>query len=170
MASTAYRQRHLGFIALIIAIIFIAGCASPSRAPGSFNLNSNQWQGRLALRVASTPPQAFSSDFDLQGNAVNGSLTLSTTLGSTLARMQWAPGFATLYTGGESAQFESLSALVHHVTGTDIPIDALFRWLQGEDTDTSGWKTDFANLAQGRLTARHAAPQGDTELKIILDR
>jgi len=91
-------------------------------------------------------------------------------LGSTLARMQWGPGFATLQTTGEPAQFESLPALVRHVTGTDLPVDQLFQWLQGENTNAPGWEVDFEHLAQGRLTARRAAPQGDTELKIILDR
>ncbi|MFM2050801.1 MAG: hypothetical protein RL682_1292 [Pseudomonadota bacterium] len=170
MDRTAYRQHHLEFIALIIAIFFIAGCADLPRTPGSFSSNTSQWQGRLALRVTGAPSQAFSSEFNLQGNALNGSLTLSTVLGSTLARMQWGPGFATLYTASEPTQFESLSTLVHHVTGTDIPIDALFRWLRGGNTDTPGWTTDFTNLAQGKLTARYAAPQGDTELKIVLDR
>jgi outer membrane lipoprotein LolB len=170
VAYIAHRLRRLPCIALAFAIIFIAGCAAPTRATRVFDINSSQWQGRLALKVASTPPQAFSANFDLQGNALNGSLTLSTVLGSTLARMQWSPGFAMLQTTGEPTQFESLPALVRHVTGTDLPIDHLFQWLQGENTHTLGWDVDFEALAQGRLTARRAAPQGDTELKIILDR
>jgi outer membrane lipoprotein LolB len=170
MSLATYRWQRFVAIALTFALIFIAGCASPPRAQGSFNLDSNQWHGRLALRVASVPPRAFSSDFDLQGSAADGSLTFSTSLGSTLARMQWGPGFATLYTTGEPTQFESLSDLVRQATGTDIPIESLFRWLQGENTDTPGWSADFADFAQGRFTARHAAPQGNTELKIILDR
>lgn len=170
MSCFARCLHRLRFSALIFALIFIAGCASPQRTTGAFDLKSSQWQGRLALKVQSTPPQAFSSNFDLQGNALNGSLTLSTALGSTLARMQWGPGFATLQTTGEPAQFESLPALVRHVTGTDLPVDQLFQWLQGENTNAPGWEVDFEHLAQGRLTARRAAPQGDTELKIILDR
>lgn len=162
--------RRLRWVALVFALIFIAGCAIPQRAAGTFDLKTSQWQGRLALRVQSATPQAFSANFDLQGNALNGSLTLSTALGSTLARMQWGPGFAKLQTTGEPTQFESLPALVRHVTGTDLPIDHLFQWLQGENTNTPGWDVDFENLAQGRLTARRAAAQGDTELKIILDR
>jgi outer membrane lipoprotein LolB len=170
VACVTHSLHRLRLIALAFALFFIAGCATPTRAPGSFDINTSQWQGRLALKVASTPPQAFSSNFDLQGSALTGSLTLSTALGSTLARMQWGPGFAMLQTTGEPTQFESLPALVRHVTGTDLPIDQLFTWLQGENTNTPGWDVDFANLAQGRLTARHAGPQGDTELKIILDR
>ena len=169
MVST-YRSSKLWFFLLIFAIIFIAGCASPQRALTTFDAKSSQWQGRLALKVQSTPPQALSANFDLQGNAQNGSLALSTALGSTLASMQWGPGFAMLQTTVEPTQFESLPALVRHVTGTDVPINNLFHWLRGETSEAPGWEVDYSDLNQGRLTARRTGSQGDAELKIILDR
>lgn len=157
-------------LVLVFAIFSIAGCASSIRATDGFDTKSTQWQGRLALKVQSAPPQAFSAYFDLQGNADAGTLTLSTVLGSTLARMQWAPGSAELRTTGEPTRFASLPALIRHVTGTDLPISSLFDWLQGRATDEPGWDVDFSNLAQDRLSARRTSPQGDTELKIILER
>jgi outer membrane lipoprotein LolB len=128
------------------------------------------FQGRLALKVHSTPEQAFSANFDLQGNASAGSLTFTTPLGSTLARLQWTPTSAVLQTTGQPQPFDSLDALVRHTTGTDLPIASLFAWLQGLDVDTPGWSADLRELPSGRLSAQRLPPDTPVDLKIILDR
>lgn len=124
----------------------------------------------MALKVQSTPVQAFSADFDLQGNAQTGSLTFISPLGNTLARLRWDADAAQLQTQGEPQRFESLAALTRHTTGTDLPIASLFAWLQGQDLPTPGWEADLSALPSGRLNARRLEPEVPAELKIILER
>lgn len=156
------------FVAL--AIILIAGCASITGARGSFNSKSAYWQGRLALTVHSTPVQAFSANFELQGNDQTGSLVLSTVLGSTLARIEWTDTTATLISGNDARAFESLPVLLRQTVGTDLPVASLFAWLQGQATATPDWDADFTQLDQGRLNARRTTLVDPAELKIILEQ
>lgn len=114
--------------------------------------------------------QAFSSQFELSGTPQSGSLIFTSLLGSTLAHLNWDQETATMQTTGEPQQFESLSALVRHTTGTDLPITALFSWLQGIEIDTPDWQVDLSELSSAKLRAQRHAPEPAAELKIILDR
>lgn len=129
-----------------------------------------RWSGRLALKIASQPPQSFTAAFELNGSAQQGSLTLSTPLGSTLAQLTWTPQRATLESPRENQQFASVDALVAHVTGTHIPAQALFDWLQGKNTTSAGWQADLSQHADGRIVARQPRPPQPAELRIVLDR
>ena len=151
-----------------LAIILIAGCASTTGANGTFSSKNAYWQGRLALTVHSTPVQAFSANFELQGTAQTGSLVLSTALGSTLARIQWTDTAATLVSGNGTRAFESLPALLRQTMGTDLPVASLFAWLQGQAETTPEWEADLTQLDQGRLNARRTSLVNPAELKIIL--
>jgi len=157
-------------LVLALAIVFIAGCASPTRARDPNTEHSAHWQGRLSLKVDSTPVQAFSADFDLQGDAVVGSLSFFSPLGSTLARLQWGANGAQLQTTGEPQHFESLDALTRHTTGAVLPVASLFEWLKGSSPPTPGWDVDLSALPDGRLTAQRVEPETPAQLKIILDR
>jgi len=157
-------------LALALAIVFIAGCASPTRARDPNTEHSAHWQGRLSLKVDSTPVQAFSADFDLQGDAVVGSLSFFSPLGSTLARLQWGANGAQLQTTGEPQHFESLDALTRRTTGAVLPVASLFEWLKGSSPPTPGWDVDLSALPDGRLTAQRVEPETPAQLKIILDR
>lgn len=170
--STGLRgsARSAWVMALLIAIFFIAGCASTTGARGQNGPNDSLWQGRLALKVHSTPVQAFTADFELQGNAEAGTLSFFTPLGSTAARLQWSAAGAQLQTSGEPQHFESLDALTLHTTGATLPIHSLFAWLKGNEPTTPGWQVDLRALADGRLTAQRLAPEVPADLKIILQR
>lgn len=163
--------RRVGLLLMAsIATLLIAACATTTGARGDFS-SQNRWEGRLALKVYSAPVQAFSSDFALEGNGTAGSLSLHTPLGSTLANMQWAPGVAKLTTTGEPQSFDSLQALVLHATGAELPVAALFDWLQGTPTAAPDWEVDLSQLPDGRLNAqRKAAALPAVDLKIILQR
>lgn len=160
----------LRWVLASLAIIFIAGCATNTRARGPNAEQSAHWQGRLSLKVDSNPVQAFSADFDLQGDAVNGTLSFFSPLGSTLARLQWGTDGAQLQTTGEPQNFESLDALTRHTTGAVLPVASLFEWLQGRTPPTPGWDVDLRALPDGRLTAQRVEPETPALLKIILDR
>lgn len=125
----------------------------------------------MAIKVLSIPPQAFSADFELDGQGEAGTLTLLSPLGTTVAQMQWAPGMAQLRHGTEVRQFDSLSALALQATGTELPVAALFDWLRGTATPAPGWETDLSQLPEGRLQAhRNADDAPAVELKIRLER
>jgi outer membrane lipoprotein LolB len=155
---------------LSVAIILIAGCAIDTGARPPIHSKQSHWQGRLTLKVQSEPVQAFSADFDLQGDAEVGSLTFFTPLGNTAAQLDWNAHGARLQTSGEPQQFESIDALTRHTTGTVLPIESLFGWLKGLNAIAPGWQVDLRDLANGRLSARRLAPEIPAELKVILDR
>lgn len=157
-------------MAQIITIISIAACASNTRVKGQFDAGNPHWQGRLSLKVLSTPVQAFSADFDLQGTPQAGELTFTSPLGSTLARLQWDKSGAVLQTTGAPERFESLAALTRQATGTELPIASLFSWLQGKHLATPGWEADLQALPMGRLSAKRLGPEAPAELKIVLDQ
>lgn len=154
----------------LFAIFLIAGCATNTKATGHFG-PENHWQGRIAIKVLSTPPQAFSADFELDGQGETGTLALFSPLGTTVAHMQWAPGLAQLRNGGELRNFDSLSVLAQQATGTELPVAALFDWLGGTATAVPGWEVDLTQLPEGRLLARRLPGNAPAvELRILLER
>ena len=161
------RRAALGLLAG--GAVLIAGCAQPSLVPRQDDVSVAVWQGRLALQVEDQPSQSFSAGFELRGRAEAGELTLYNPLGGTLAALQWAPGSATLRSGGQMRQFDSIDALVAGATGTAIPVASLFDWLAGNNTLVAGWEADLSQLADGRLRARRVtAPMAD--LRVALDK
>jgi outer membrane lipoprotein LolB len=164
----ALRQNGLPWI-FLFAIFFIAGCESTTGLNGTFDAKTSHWQGRMSLKVQSAPPQAFAADFDLLGTVEAGSLTFTSPLGTTLARLQWDRSAAFLHSGGQSQRFDSLDALTRHTLGTELPIASLFSWLHGTDIDTPGWQADLHDLPAGRLNARRVTVDAPAQLKIILE-
>lgn len=153
----------------LLAIVLIAGCANHTRATRSLDAQESRWLGRLALKVHSDPVQAFSADFDLQGDAQSGTIVFFTPIGSTAAKLQWDRHGAQLQTNGNAQQFDSLDDLTRHATGASLPIASMFAWLKGIESITPDWTVDLRGLVNGRLHAQRIAPQTPADLKIILD-
>ena len=151
-------------------LAFLTGCASPPRAAGPVDPVSGPWSGRLALQVEDQASQSFSASFELKGSARSGELTLFSPLGGTLAVLAWVPGVATLNSNGQTRQFDSVDTLVGHVTGSAIPVAALFDWLRGIDTRVAGWRADLSQLAQGRVAAKRLEPLPQADLRVVLER
>jgi len=128
------------------------------------------WSGRLALQIEGQASQSFSAMFELHGNAQNGALVLLSPLGNRLAQLNWKDGHAQLQSGQETRTSESLDALLQDVTGTRIPIAALFSWLHGTQTTATGWQADLSGIAEGRLIARRDDPAPQATLRIALTR
>lgn len=148
-------------------LIALAGCASqrpPVADPAAF------WSGRLALQLQSIPPQNWSTSFELQGSAAQGQMLLLSPIGTTLARLSWTPQSALLEQGQDKTESRNLQSLSQRLTGTHLPIAALFEWLAGQDTQVPGWEVDLSALPQGRLTARRNTPEPEAVLRIVLDR
>ncbi len=162
------RRPVLGLLAC--ALLLVAGCAQPARAPQADNISMGVWRGRLAVQVEDNPSQSFSAGFELKGRPEAGELMLYNPFGGTVAALSWAPGFATLRSASEVRQFESIDALVAGATGTAIPVASLFDWLSGNNTAVNGWEADLSQLAQGRLHARRVAPPPVADLRVALDK
>ena len=154
----------------IFAMYFIAGCAHVSSLPGTFDSKGSRWAGRLSVRVQTDPPQTLSAQFELQGGVDNGTLVLTSPLGTTMASIQWDQQQATLQMATEVQRFDSLDALTRHVSGTELPVLSLFSWLNGKSTESPGWSVDSQDLSEGRLSARRFSPPPVADLKIILER
>ncbi len=114
--------------------------------------------------------QTFAAAFELKGSAQSGELRLFSPLGQTLAVLAWEPGRATLRANNGVREFSSLDALVAEVTGTPIPIAALFEWLAGRPAAVPGWQADLSQLGDGRVVARRSAPLPAATLRVALER
>lgn len=157
------------------AALWLLGCSTRPRTTLSPHPTLHAWSGRLALQVQTPSPtdeaaQSFSATFELEGSPEAGSLHLYTPLGSSAARMTWTAGNARLEQGGQTRDSESLQALVRETLGTDIPIPALFAWLQGQQQNVEGWHVDLRRYADGYVTAVRSSPLPHTRLLLILDR
>lgn len=159
-ADDALSRRHL--LGLVAALS--AGCASQRTHPWA------GWSGRLSLQVRSEPPQSFSAVFELQGNAQQGQLQLSTPLGHAVAQASWAQGEAVLRSGSQTQRYASAEDLLMAATGAALPLGALFDWLDGRPTAVPGWVPDLSGLSQGRLQARRSEPAPAVDLRIVLER
>lgn len=179
MTFTRGLSRSWRIACILFASYLIAACAqfTPARSElGTANAPEDavfSRQGRLSLRVDSEPPQSLSGAFVITGNAQTGDLTLSTPLGSTLAQLSWTPQQAILKANNDTSYYPSTDALVEQVTGTVLPLAALFDWLAGRDTPAPGWQTDLSllnNPDSQRLIAKRTDPLPAVELRIVLDK
>lgn len=159
----------LGRWPLLLLLALLGACAQPPRVPQLADPDRTYWNGRLALRIASDPPQSFFAGFELRGTARSGELSLLSPLGSTLGRLEWSPGDALLHWNGELRRFRSIEALTRQATGTELPIGSLFHWLAGEQTSGDGWDADLTGLADGKIVARRAAPIPAVEMRLVFE-
>ncbi len=158
-------RRFPAWVAVLAVAALLSACATtprPATLPGE-----EVWSGRLSLNVDSTPPQSFSSAFDLRGAPAAGELQLSSPLGNTLATVVWTPQSAELRQGGQVTRRGSLDELTTELSGTAVPVAALFGWLRGVQGDVPGWQADLSRQAEGRVTARRSAPLPTAELRVV---
>lgn len=151
---------------LVATLLLASGCAAPKVQPAQGEIS---WNGRLALSIQSDPPQSYAAGFDLHGSPQAGELLLATPLGTTLATVRWAPGWAEMAQGGQTTRKDSLDELATDLGGTAIPVAALFAWLQGQPAQVSGWQADLSRYADGRVTARRNHPLPAAELRLVFE-
>lgn len=152
--------------ALILALL-ATGCASPRLSANDPNA---YWSGRMALEVLKEPPETLSAGFELQGSAQTGEMMLLSPIGTTLAVLKWTEQGAQLTQGQQQIESSNLQSLGARLTGTELPIAALFEWLAGRPGDASGWLVDLSGHAQGKITALRQQPAPGAFLRIVLDR
>ncbi|RMA63362.1 outer membrane lipoprotein LolB [Acidovorax sp. 100] len=150
---------------LVLWALWLAGCAQPmATAP----MDEDSWSGRIALQIDGQASQSFSAMFELRGTAQAGGLVLLSPFGNRIAQLDWKDGHAQLLSGQDTRTSDSLDALLQDVTGTRIPVTALFSWLKGTQASATGWQADLTGIADGRLTARRSDPQPTATLRIAL--
>lgn len=160
-------QRRAWLSVCGLGLLALTGCATPRPKPTD---TESFWSGRLALQLQSAPPQNWSASFELQGSAEQGQMTLLSPIGTTLARLSWTPQTALLEQGQDKTESSNLQNLSQRLTGTDLPIAALFEWLAGKAADAPGWQVDLSAHPEGRLSARRSTPAPEAVLRIVLDR
>jgi outer membrane lipoprotein LolB len=156
------QARGQAWAAALLSAALLSACATPRPValPGEA-----VWSGRL--QVDSAPPQSFSAGFDLRGAPAAGELQLVSPLGNTLATVVWTPQSAELRQGGQVTRRGSLDELTTELSGTAVPVTALFGWLRGEQGEVPGWQADLTRQAEGRITARRSAPLPTAELRVV---
>jgi outer membrane lipoprotein LolB len=159
-------RRRVLALALSCALL-AAGCATPRMTPVDANA---YWSGRMAIQVLKDPPETLSAGFELQGSAQAGEMVLLSPIGTTLARLEWTPQGARLAQGQQQVESTNLQRLGARLTGTELPIAALFEWLAGRTAEAPGWQVDLSAHAQGRISAERREPRPGAVLRIALDR
>lgn len=147
----------------LLMVTVLTACASPRGGSPT----QEGWSGRLSVQVDSVPPQSFAAGFDLTGSPESGELSLTSPLGTTLATLVWSPGLAELRQGQQITRRASLTELTAELSGTTLPVPALFAWLGGQPRSADGWEADLTRHAEGRITARRSSPLPIAELRIV---
>jgi outer membrane lipoprotein LolB len=142
------RQFHWKVL-LASGLLLLSACAT--RTPELRPADAHFWSGRMALQIASQPPQSLSAGFELTSQQQTGELKLLSPLGSILAQLEWAPGRARLEQGGQIWQNNSLDGLLVQLTGAPLPMEALIDWLQAVPTQIPGWTADLTRIKEGKL-------------------
>ena len=161
------KQRRACLSVCGLGLLTLLGCATPR---AKVTDTTSFWSGRLALQLQSTPPQSWSASFELQGSAEQGQMTLFSPIGTTLALLKWSAQGAQLTQGQQQTQSNNLQSLGARLTGTELPIAALFEWLAGRPAEAPGWQVDLSGHAQGKITAVRQQPVPGALLRIALDR
>ena len=171
------RLAAMPWLALPMWLVWLAlltGCASPATTPSTAaqRAEPTAWSGRLALQVEEQVGQAaqsFSAAFELQGNAAQGELTLLSPLGNVLAHIDWSPDHARLQSDETTQTSASLDTLLTQMTGTALPVRALFDWLRGVPATASGWHADLNGIDRGRLEATRHTPTPRATLRMAFE-
>jgi outer membrane lipoprotein LolB len=91
--------------------------------------------GYMVVTVAqhgADPGRTLNAHFELRGRPQQGTLDLSTPLGSLLAQAHWGPEGAWLRSSRGETHFVNLEALTYQMLGDTLPLSALFDWLCGQ--------------------------------------
>lgn len=165
MMFAAGSRRHCLWIGISLA----GSLAACSQAPKQVANLPLVRTGRMSVTELSDNGRSFSAAFELHGTARQGELSIFTPLGSVLRKLVWDAESARLLDGSSERRFAGLAELSRAALGTELPIAALFDWLDGRDTAVPGWQTDLSRYAQGRIMAKRQTPVPAVELRVVID-
>ena len=90
-------------------------------------------------------------------------------MGTTVAELQWNGAEASLRQGQDTRRYASIAELTEQITGSALPLPALFDWLQGREHAAPGWQVDLSGIGEGTLNAQRIAPLPRVSLRIKLE-
>jgi outer membrane lipoprotein LolB len=157
--------RHLA--GLCIAGL-LSACSTLTPAPVPVTDTSPVHEGRLFLRVNTTPPSVTQADIRLQGSPEAGQLTLFGPLGTTHGQLSWTPGEAVWTQGQEEHRFSNLDSLLSQTLGVSLPVPAVFAWIEGRRVEPEGWELLSLPSEQQPLVARRLRPLPTLDLRLRL--
>lgn len=164
-------QRLTGLL-LCTTFLLLSGCSLFSNKAKLTQLaQQGHWEGRLQLRILQDKPEQFSFNFDLQGSAENGELTIYSPLGSTVAVASWTPSGAVLTEGNKQNHFASTEDLTLQLTGAALPLPTLMAWLTRDGPALEGWQIKSETLPKRsrRIFAQRSTPLPQLQLTLLLD-
>jgi outer membrane lipoprotein LolB len=169
------RSVVLVFVLVLVSAwtLLLSACAAPPPKPLTAS-GEPSWSGRLSIKIESDPVQQTTAGFTLQGNPSAGQLDLFTPLGGKAAQVTWqsTPNSQAVLTTEQGQQtYPSLGIALARITGTHIPIEALFGWLNADMAYEAkdGWKADLSRHSEGRVIAIRAQPLPRIEIRVVLE-
>lgn len=131
LLSPVFPTRLRAALTLCLASALV-GCATvdPTTTPS----DGAALSGRLSVKVdagAGSAARSMTAGFELSGRADNGTLDLTSPLGTLLARARWTSQGAVLVTPQGERRFQNLPALTRELLGEALPVAALYDWLRG---------------------------------------
>ena len=130
--------------AALVSIVALAGCATPSAplstaavAPYQAAIEMN---GRLSVNYSKDGKrETLSGKFNWLQTANRTDVSLATPLGSTIATITVAPGYASLTEAGKRPRVaDDIDSLSTQPLGWTLPVSGLRDWLQGHATAADG--------------------------------
>lgn len=154
---------------LFLCIALLQAC-STQRPTRPIPLGSNpeaSWSGKLNITLETQPKQSFSTEFDLQGDPLEGAMQFYTSLGTTVAATRWnQQGAELLVPNQESLHFNSIEALSQKYMGAALPVDMIFAWANGKPPSApAGWTLVEGESASDPHQHQHQLPPGTSELR-----
>jgi outer membrane lipoprotein LolB len=159
-------MRRRAWIAALLGAGLMVGCATgPTVTPAD---TDHRWSGRLALTIQEDTPQHFSALFDLQGHPGAGEIRLTSPFGQLLGIARWSASEAELIRGNDRQRYANMDDLTTALTGTALPMSALFQWLNGQPATLDGWQADLSRHADGRIQAQRFEPTPRVQLRLVM--
>jgi outer membrane biogenesis lipoprotein LolB len=145
----------------------------PSHLRSSSQPQGAHLEGRLLIEIGSSPAQRISSSFELDTDGASGELRLLGPLGTTSALITWNPAQAQLQSSELNPplrHYPSLSMLMKQWLGTELPLQAILLWLQGQDERIPGWQLlDSGNNTKVAVRASAQGPEPSVSIKLMLN-
>ncbi|MBT1451021.1 lipoprotein insertase outer membrane protein LolB [Glaciecola sp. XM2] len=143
-------------IIALSCILFFSGCAI---RPTDVSLEQVQqgkieslsrWQANGKLAVI-TPDERKSANLTWRQDAQQVDMLLTTVVGSSIANLSFDGKIATLDADDRQWQDTSASSLIYQVTGWQVPIEQLSKWMKGQ-VDSKLIEARFDNDLVKRFT------------------
>ena len=167
---TIYPFKRLAALWLCTSVLLLSGCGLFTKVKLTELAQQGHWEGRLQLRILQDKPEQFSFNFDLQGTAEKGELTIYSPLGNTLAVASWTPNSAVLTEGNKQKHFASMEDLTQQLTGAALPLPTLMAWLKTDGPSLEGWQIKSETLPRSRrIFAERTTPLPKLQLTLLLN-